>query len=96
MSSATWATKDPSEVVVYTFNWSGILPMYDYIITSTWSVTSGSGLVLDTTHAGIAEPVTSIPVSSGTNGITYTIKNTVVTAKGRTYIKTASLVVADK
>lgn len=96
MSSVNWTTKDPSEVVVYTINWAGTLPTYDFIATSTWSVTSGSGLTLDTAHAGIAEPITSIPVSSGTNGVTYTIKNTIVTGKNRTLIKTASLTVTNK
>lgn len=90
----TFITKDPTEVVKYSINWTGTLPTYDYISTSTWAVSGGSGLTVGTTS--FTEPYTYVTLSAGTSGVAYTLKNTIVTSKGLTLIKTASLTVTSK
>lgn len=78
-------TKGPSDILVYTIDWSDWLNSGDSIATSTWSLTSGVTKVTDTSTAS----TTVIKVSGGTNGTSYTLTNTVTTTvSGETRIET--------
>lgn len=84
--------KDPSAILDYTFDWSDWLRSGDTISTSSWTVTSGMTKVTDTATTTTA----TIWVSGGTAGITYTAKNTIVTAAGRTDSRSLYLKVEER
>lgn len=89
--ATTWTTKDPSEVKEYSVDWTGKFT-YDYITTSTWAITAGSGLTIDSNR--YTDNKTFVKLSSGTNAVTYTLTNTIVTSKGYTHKQAFSLPVA--
>jgi len=77
-------TKDPAAVLDYGFDWQieGWLIGADIISSSTWAVTgSDSELVASDDEA--TETVTTVWLSGGTLGETYTVTNTVETSGGR-------------
>lgn len=84
----SWSTKDPGEVREYSIDWTGVFT-YDYIASSTWAITSGAGLTMDSNR--YTENKTFVKVSAGTNAVTYALTNTITTSKGMTYKKAVSL-----
>lgn len=71
--------KDPSAVLPYTIDWSDWLEAGDTIISSVWTLPTGT-LVMDSdSHTTTA---TQIILSAGTDGKTYTVENHIVTANG--------------
>ena len=76
--------KESAEVLDYTFDWaSQYLVTGDTLSTSTWLVPTGITKNSDTFTTG----TTTIWLSGGTDGVSYTITNTVTTAGGRTAVR---------
>lgn len=92
MSKSWSGVKDPDEVKDYEVDWSDLLDT-DTIATSTWSVTEGSGLTIDSDTNDTT--TTTVWLSDGVAG-TYSLLNRVTTAGGRTYDQTCKLKVRAK
>lgn len=89
------AVKDPDEVKDYGINWlPTLVGNDDTIASSTWTIVSGSGLTIDSNS--YADTATTIWLSDGVVGTSYTLLNRVVTAGGRTYDQTVKLRVRSK
>lgn len=89
----TWPSpKDPNEVKDYGLDWSALLGD-DTITTSAWSV-DDAGLTIGTTSN--TTTATTVWVSSGSPGVTYSLLNRIITAGGRTYDQTVKLKVRTK
>ena len=88
----TWPTKDEDEVLDYVLDWSNRLASGDTITTSTWIVEAG----IDKDSDSKTDSTTTIWLSGGTDGVTYTLTNRVVTAGGRTMDQSVDLPVATK
>ena len=73
-------TKDPNDVLDYLFYWSTWLASGETISTSTWTV--DSGLTKDTDSK--TDDTTTIWLSGGTAGTSYTVTNRITTSQGRT------------
>jgi hypothetical protein len=78
--------KDPDAVKDYTLDWADWL-VTDTIASSTWSVPSGLSKVSDAHTTSL----TSIWLSGGSLGVEYVIRNTIVTAGGRTEVRSFEL-----
>lgn len=89
--SLSWPFKDPDEVLDYEIDWTARLAG-DTISTSTWTVPSGITKNSDTSAAS----TTTIWLSSGTIGTSYSILNRIVTANGRTMDQTVKLKIKSK
>lgn len=72
--------KDPDAVKDYQINWAARLAAGETITTSTWEVTTGLTKDSDT-HT---DSTTTVWLSGGTVGVTYTATNRIVTSDGRT------------
>jgi len=83
--------KDPDAVLDYTIDWETWLGS-DTISTSTWIVDSGLTKDSDTKTT----TTTTIWVSGGTAGITYSIVNHIVTAAGREEDRTITIKVRER
>lgn len=83
-----WANKDPSDVLDYTIDYSALLDG-DTIASSVWSVDAGITIDSDTNTTTNA----TVWVSGGTSGNVYTFTNTITTAGGRTFERSARLTV---
>jgi hypothetical protein len=90
--SFNWPAKDPDEILDYSINW--VQPLAnDTIVTSTWAI-SGPGGLTQTTATNTATLAT-IWLSGGTLSQTYAVKNTIVTAGGRTFDQTVNIKIAN-
>jgi hypothetical protein len=93
--SIKWdVTKDPQDKKDYSLDWSLRLePDSDTIVSSTWTIVTGSGLVIDSDS--FADDSTTVWLSGGTNNIKYTLLNHVVTnsTPPREYDQTVQLTV---
>lgn len=87
----TWPFKDPNEVLDYSVDWSARLGS-DTISASTWVVPSGITKNSDSNTT----TATTIWLSGGTEGDSYSLVNRVVTAGGRTFDQTIKLKVKSK
>lgn len=76
MAAIVW-TKGPDEVLDFKLNWATSLEEGEAVVTSEWTLEDGITSPLDS----IANDgtVAVIWLSSGTNGTTYTLVNSVVT-----------------
>jgi len=72
--------KDPNSTIDYGVDWSTWLESGETIVTSTWPET---GALVSESESNTTT-ATSIFVSGGTVGATYTLTNRVVTSQGRT------------
>jgi len=83
--------KDPTEVLDYTIDWTTLLDG-DTISTSTWAVDTGI------TQDSESETATAaiIWVSGGTVDKQYTLTNTIVTAGGRTRVRSIAINVIER
>lgn len=89
MAFETWVpVKDPNEVKDYGIHWVDALAG-DELVTSTWTIESGLGLVIDS--SSIVGTDTIVWFSAGNLGQTYEVLNRVTTLGGRTYDKTMKL-----
>jgi hypothetical protein len=75
--------KDPNAVLDYVNDWSDWLGT-DTIVTSTW--TAPTGITVDSNAK--TDTSTTVWLSGGTTGITYSVVNRIVTAAGRTEDRT--------
>ena len=86
LSTKFFATKDPSAVLDYSFDWSAWLGT-DTIDSSSWSVPTGITKTSDS-HTFIT---TTVWLSAGTVGTNYEVVNTIITAGGRTDQRTITI-----
>ena len=84
--------KDPNAILDYGCDWSTWLETGDTISTSTWTVPSGLTKVRDSK----TPTSTTIWLSGGVLGVTYTLVNHVVTAGGRKEDQTLDFVIREK
>lgn len=87
-----WPTKDPDEELDYEINWIDLLTPGDTIQTSTWFVPVGITRGLE----GQTSTSTSIWLTGGTAGNTYSLTNRVTTPLGRTHEQSVKLKVNNK
>lgn len=95
MTTPSFPFKDPNEVLDYTLDWTSRLGV-DTIQTSNWSISAGSGLVIDSQSVDGTNKKTTVWLSGGTENISYTLLNRVVTAGGRTMDQSVKLKVKSK
>jgi len=90
MSALKWPSKDPDEIEDFVVDWTARLAG-DAIATSMWIVPSGiiassETFSNNTTIGGLTgRSGTTIWLSGGTEGLTYTFVNRIETTGGRTY-----------
>ena len=84
--------KDPQSVLDYGFDWSDWLADGETILTSTWTVTTGLTKDSDSSN----DTATTIWVSGGTAGTSYTITNHITTSAGREDDRSHVLKVKDR
>jgi hypothetical protein len=83
MKSLGNRVKDPNEVLDYLVKWQPKIGT-DTIASSTWTVVSGAGLVLNDQSFDNTAKTTTVWAAGGTDGIIYTLLNHLVTNGGRT------------
>lgn len=83
--------KDPDSTVDFPFNWKAELGA-DTIFTSEFLLPDGLTLVSESNTTNTATPF----VSGGSVGLIYRIVNRITTIGGRTYDKTAYVLVAEQ
>lgn len=86
--------KDSSAVLDYGFDWSAWLGN-DTIDTSTWTVDTGIAVAADPAPSH-TNTTTTVWLSGGTAGQTYTVTNRVITAGGRTDERSFQVLVMDR
>jgi hypothetical protein len=84
-------TKDPNAVLDYQIDWSTWLGT-DTISSATWTVATG----LTKTTDSKTTTTTTVWLSGGTAGTTYSVACRIVTAGGRTDDRTVQIKVEDK
>lgn len=84
-NQGAYIRKDPEAILDYTLDYTNYLATGDTISSSTFTVDTGITKTADTIASG--NKVVNITLSGGTAGTVYTIKNTIVTANGRTAVK---------
>jgi hypothetical protein len=84
-------TKDPDSTVDFPFNWKPELNG-DTIFSSEFLLPDGMTLVSQSNDATTATPF----VSGGSLGLIYRLTNRIVTVGGRTYDKTAYVLIAQQ
>ena len=82
--------KDPGEVLDYQIDWAAWLGT-DTITSSTWTVTGATKVATSSLNA-----VTTVWVSGGTLGVPARATNTVVTAGGRTGVRSVDISIEAK
>ena len=87
--------KDPNEVLDYILDWTSRIEG-DTIQTSSWSIVTGSGLVINSDNVDNTFKKTVVWLSAGTEGITYLLLNRITTAGGRTMDQSVKLKVKSK
>lgn len=83
--------KDPAAVLDYTIDWEDWLAG-DAIATSEWTVSAG----ITAGATGKTDTTTTIWLSGGLSGQTYTIFNRITTAGGRTNVQTFKITCMEK
>lgn len=91
MTVSLWPNKDPDEVLDYSFDWGEFLNG-DTISASDWDVEDGLTVGSDS----FSDTVTTVWLSGGQAGRSYTARNRIVTAQGRTADFTQSLYVQSR
>jgi hypothetical protein len=87
----TWPNKDPNELLDYQIDWLPRL-VDDTIATSAWTIPAG----LTNASETFTNQTTTVWLSGGTIGETYSILNRITTAGGRTMDQTVNLTIASK
>lgn len=95
------ANKDPNEVLDYQIDWVGTEanpgPMFfddsDVIVDSTWEMPSGD-LMKDSDE--FDDTSTTIWLSGGSEGVTYSMVNRIETQGGRTHDQTVKIKIKTK
>jgi hypothetical protein len=91
----SWPSKDPDEITDFDINWAGPdangnpgRAFGDSIVTSTWTLNSGTVVINSNQFVAGA---TKVWLSGGALGETCLLTNRVVTAGGRTYEQSVKL-----
>jgi hypothetical protein len=92
-----WPPKDPNEVKDYDLIWTYELAG-DTILSSTWSLPTGSSLSINSNSftSTSTSSATKVWLSGGVIGQSYILTNTVVTAAGRTEDATVQITIMAK
>lgn len=86
-----WPPKDPNEVAEYDVTWAlGT----DTISASTWSLSGATSLVLS--NPVHTDKIARVTLSGGTDGQEYSVRNTVTTAAGDTFVETILILIKKK
>ena len=85
--------KDPSDIPVFSCDWTQRLATGETLATSSWVVASGLTNVADSILAGNLK--TAIKLSGGTAGQKYVCTNTVTTSAGQTLQRSGIVQVND-
>lgn len=85
-------TKDPDDVLDYSFDWSAWLATSETISTSDW--TPSAGIVVDSETN--TTTTTTVWLSGGTAGQPYTVTNRITTNQARTVDRTMTIRVKNK
>ena len=83
-----WPMHDPGDTLDYAIDWTQWLTSGDYIATSTWNIPSGLTLTSSSISNG---KITIAWIQGAGSGPLMQIKNTIITAQGRTAVKTVTL-----
>lgn len=86
-------TKDPGDVLDYTFDWSQWLSPGETISNSTW-YTSGPGITVN--RDIVNDTSTTVWLSGGANTAIYYVKNQIVTTQFRTVERTMTITIIAK
>lgn len=86
-------TKDPGDILDYSFDWSQWLGAGETILTSQWT-TSGLGITVESYSN--TDTSTLVWLAGGSNTATYYVKNQIVTNQGRTVERTMTINVLAK
>ena len=84
--------KDPDAVLDYGFDWSDWLATGEAISVSTWTVPTGITKDSDAS----ADSTTTIWLSGGTDGTTYTLTNHITTDAGREDDRSFDVIVEER
>lgn len=84
--SLIWPKKGPDEIKDYSIDWAPKLAG-DIISSSTWTVPTGVTKLSDT----FSTTLTTIWLSGGSVGYSYSFLNVIITSGGRTYEQTVTL-----
>lgn len=85
-------THDPNANLDYTIDWSRYLVSGETISVSSWVVPAGVTKGSDT----INSPLTTVWISGGTAGTSYSITNRITTSAGRIDDRTFTLICTEK
>jgi len=85
-----WPSKTPDDVLDFVVDWSAELAG-DTISTSTFAVPTG---LTKASEANATETAT-VWLSGGTDGVSYEVENTIVTAAGRTMKQCVHIQIAE-
>lgn len=88
----SWPDKDPQETLDYRLNWRARIVPGDRIVSSVWSNPLGISQGLNT----YTDYTTTIWLSGGTIGATYTFTNTITTLAGRVMEQSVAVTVVSK
>jgi hypothetical protein len=91
MANIAWPAKDPDEILDYQLDWKKRL-VNDVITESEWDVPEG----LTEQNRLSTSTTTTVWLTGGTDGETYSIVNTIKTEGGRTWVQTVKLKIQDK
>jgi hypothetical protein len=87
--------KDPQAVLDYSLDWlTDWLEPSDTVVASVWSVTPAGSLVID--DQPFTSYTTTVWLSGGTAGTSYTVTNHITTAAGREDDRSLLVEVADR
>lgn len=96
MPMLTWPKKDPSDVLDYGIDgWLAHIGGGDKVASATWSVTP-AGLTLGDSAVSEDGDETSVWVSEGVAGATYTVTCRAITEQGRQIDRSARLFVTER
>ena len=76
-------TKDPDAVLDYSIDWSAWLPTGDTITASTYTVNSDAADAIVVDDTSFNTTTTTVWLSGGVAGQTYTVTNHITTSAGR-------------
>lgn len=79
--------KDPNAVIDYEIDWSKWLRGDDIVVTSEWIVPAGITMDSESSDA----TTTTVWLSGGTAGSSYSLTNRITTAQGRTQDRTITI-----
>jgi hypothetical protein len=86
--------KDPSEIKIYTRDWTNVLNDGATVSISTWVI--GPGLTKDADGIVTGSLKTSVKLSGGSPGMRYPCTNTVTTSDGETLELTGTVLVMER